>query len=269
MKKVFLKVLLATCIVALGSPALAGFINGGFETGDFTGWTLDDGRVTGGGAIDWNKTGNDSPAPPVSAVIGPGALQPGQTTVINPYYDGYMARINDVYGGYHATKLSQTGTITAKDITDGAKLYVRWGAALVEPSNAKEHETNNFPFFGVSVTIGGNLPTTFTADASDLTIFTKIGDQFGNPPPPNTDMGNIYYRTDVWQFDLSGYAEGTSMKIELFAADCGLSGHGGFAFLDGIGTVQPPPPSVPEPGTLLLVGLGLVGVAGIKRRFRS
>jgi hypothetical protein len=31
----------------------------------------------------------------------------------------------------------------------------------------------------------------------------------------------------------------------------------------------PPPPPVPEPTTMLLLGLGLVGLAGVRRKFKA
>ena len=43
--------------MALAVTANAGFINGGFETGDFTGWTLEHGANEGGpGTITWTAT---------------------------------------------------------------------------------------------------------------------------------------------------------------------------------------------------------------------
>ena len=52
-------------------------------------------------------------------------------------------------------------------------------------------------------------------------------------------------------------------------ADCAWGGHGGAAFLDGIGTEYQPPVGVPEPASagLLLMGLvSLFGFAKIRRK---
>ncbi|WP_246399166.1 PEP-CTERM sorting domain-containing protein [Geomonas silvestris] len=44
--------------------------------------------------------------------------------------------------------------------------------------------------------------------------------------------------------------------------------HGGFAFLDGIGTTYEPP-AVPEPSTFILLGAGLGGLALWRRKQRK
>lgn len=244
-----LSVLLTGALLLSASPALALFQNGGFETGDFTGWSFDYGyRATDDTKnITWGYGDNG-----LSDVIDDTATMPGQSLDIDPYYGTYMARINDIYGSNHATKIWQEDTISQQDIDDGAKLYVTWGAALIEPSNV--HPEGAQPYFGISVWVGGVLQDTFDADALDHdATWTDAG----------YNGGTLWYKSDTWTYDLSGFNVGDAVKVEMFVSDCGWGAHGGYAFLDGIGTI---PPTIPAPGALLLAGIGVGLVNWMRRR---
>ncbi len=248
------KIIFTATILLSSSSAFALFTNGGFETGDLSGWTLDYGLVTPGygKSISWGFPIGVTPG-----VWAAGDSMGGYSG--NPYSGVYSARINDIDGKYNATKISQTDTISASDIASGARLYVHWGAVLNNPIyhviNAPAPNMNANPFFGIDVRIGGGVVGTFYADAE-----TKQGGGWTNL------TGDNWYKHDTWSFDLSTYTEGTAVTIEMYVADCGLGVHGGFALLDGIGTSYSPETLVPAPGAIVLCLLGARIVSWAKRR---
>ena len=238
-------------IALCASPAHALFTNGGFETGNDTGWTI---------------TGDHS-------VIASFSPQFNTTTWVSgiPYYGSYSLLLGSGDVGKvhndnaHQSTATQIGAVTAADIAAGLHLYFGWGAILEEPTNGVFHSDSEQPFFSVKIftDTGGGFTQIYSADhRANQPGFTKVGTNASG------DAGDIWYGSGVADFDLSSYAVGDLVKVELFVKDCSLGGHGGLVFLDGFGTEKPPNPNVPIPPSALLLGSGLLGLVGW-RRFRK
>ena len=248
---VFLCILVSFCIV---SPAFALFVNGGFETGDTTGWTVtgDRGVISSFTPQFNNTTGWSSGIP----YYGDYSLLLGSPGVGNEWDD------------YQTSASTQIGTVTSDDLAAGLHLFFRWGAILEEPTNYV-HPDEDQPYFSIEVSTRADSTVAWNSIYSEdqranQTGFTKIGTETSG------DAGDIWYGTDIADFDLStiGLAVGHQVLVELFVQDCGAGGHGGLVFLDGFGTTNPGDP-VPEPATMLLLGTGLAGLAGYGRRKRK
>jgi hypothetical protein len=234
----------ASCLLAATTPAFALFTNGGFESGNFDGWTLS-GSGTG-----------------LSAVIGAGSLQAGQTLAINPYTGTQMARLQDIYGGNHGTTLSQTDTIDSQDKADGGKLYIQWGSLMDNPG----HGGGADPYFDITVKINGFVKDTYTADSGAA---AASGSGWTNAGTLYSDT--LWYKAGQYVYDLSDLNLGDTVQILLHVEDCAWGGHGAVAFLDGVGTVDTGNPNapVPEPGTMMLLGIGMAGLAVYGKRRNS
>jgi hypothetical protein len=256
MKKLALAALLSVGIVA---PAMAQFVNGGFESGDTTGWT------TGSGARYFVNNSGLHPADYLpggtyydagmshSAVVSAGTMAHTDGNLNQVYSGSHSFRAEDLTNGGYASAITQT----VNNYTD-ANIYFAWAATLEGAHGPDEAAT--FQLVLIDNTKGLTL-----VDRQ----YNAADDGSGVDSRFTLSSDNFYY-TSAWQIenlDVSAY-QGDSFTLTLLAADCALTGHEGTVYLDGFGAVTPPATPVPEAGNMamLMGGLGLVGFLARRRR---
>lgn len=250
--KVKLILMVAALALVLLTPAAWGqFINGGFENGDFSGWTKNGGYWYGGSYY-W--TGD----PGKSAIVTPGTDFYTNNALQMVAYGNYAARVNNYDGNYHFSTLSQT----VSNWSDPG-VYFAWAAVLEEPGNV--HPESDAPHFKISL----------FDNTTNTTLYSKAFNVYNAGSTGITWKKGYYDGYNQWWYndwviaslDASG-VQGHTLTLEVLAADCGWGGHGGYAYVDGFGgsPPPPPPPPVPVPASIILLGSGLAGLAGFSRR---
>jgi hypothetical protein len=262
MKKARILQFLAVTGAVAGLNAQAGFVNGGFEDGNLNGWSVRYGNNYGVGNLanpvgsvswgGWSYASSGKPAGVVAAGTTDSYVSGGLGSLI---LGNYAARLNDINGYYHVTQISQTGNITAADLTGGAtsaSLYVNWAGVMDDPLHAQSAE----PWFVTEVYANGSLFFREIQYANQHSGgWTRTGTYGGDP---------IYSKSG--QVVVNGLSVGDSVEVVLTVADCALGGHGAYAYLDGIGTAYVPPPT-PDGGlTSLMLGTAFAGLSLIRRK---
>jgi len=247
------------CCLILGFPAFAGsFTNGGFEDGTFNGWTQGAGYWYGGWPLDPSTFlpggGNYSWSANASAIVTPGP-DPVVGNLLNRVYNGsYAARVNDSYNNYSVSVISQT----VKNYTDPF-IYFAWAAVLQESHGATD--SDNFTLQLIDETKHIALVNISYNSYNNGPLFTKVYD-------PGTYSYWFYTDWQIEKLDIGSLGLlGDDFTLTLLGADCPYGGHAGYVYLDGFGAA-PPPPGVPEPGTLAMLGTGGIFAANwLRRRF--
>lgn len=217
---------LAATLTAM--PAQAGVTNGNFETGDFTGWSVeyltnngittfppvtraDLGLVAG--AADTNTT-----------VRGTPAFNDGPLAI--PLQGSWSANVNNRGNNRRASAITQTATMTLADVdpTDN-KIHLRMAVAPVIQDGG--HAPSAQAYFFVAI-------TNVTKNRQMFSTFN-----FANQPgvPWNTVGG---YQYTGWQaIDVApgnGFLDvGDQVLIEVIAAGCNAGGHSGELYVDSVG----------------------------------
>lgn len=130
-------------------------------------------------------------------------------------------------------------------------IYFAWAAVLQASHGVTD--SDNFTLVVRDETTGTNIYSEAYSSANTPAYFTYL---------PN---GWYYTPWQVKDLDVSALS-GHNFSLMLLAADCPHGAHAGYVYLDGFGAYIPPQDTVPEPTTLALMGLGLVGFSLLRMR---
>ncbi len=211
-----------------GNPGLEDCLNGGFEDGSNTGWTGTYGSNTGG--VYQINTQNITNFDGIGLQIhSSGWVDPMIFRPIDPPVGTYFARIGftEFVQTSKGASLRYCMTVDANNAINQFYYYL----VLYDGDGTPAHNTN--PFFEWRVLdINGNVLETlgrFVAD-TDSPLFSNY------EPYPVI----VYKEWSCEHLDLSNYI-GQEICLEFIAVDCDPGYHFGYAYIDGLCTVDPEP----------------------------
>jgi hypothetical protein len=223
------------------TSVLASFTNGGFERGDFTGWTKS--TFINEGFNHHPKEGGAE----LSAVVGGPSVEPRSIPDPNtggnlkyPAAGHYSARVNNELssesGGYPRNGNTISQTIDAVIDPDDGMTHIRFTYAAVMVNPVKHHhDKEEKPFFQVKAIN--------TSNGNDVLFsFRSYVGQPGRGWQDGVKFGN---KGDYWQYidwtvvdlvpsDKHPVEAGDQILLKITAAGCALGHHPGYAYVDRV-----------------------------------
>lgn len=252
-----IKKTLAVCLFSLSTAASANtFVNGGFEAGDLSGWTQGGGSWTGGDAP--LNPSDYAGGTPNNTIVGAGT---DAITGANTVYGGSNAvRVGDANNGSNVSTISQSVTNYSSN-----NIFFAWNAILEESHGLTDSGHFSLNLFdnttGLNVINRGYSSAGAIGGGTTGVTWSPFQNEVNNYNSTWFSSGWVVENIDLLALGLVGH----NFTLSMLLADCVYSGHGGYAYLDGFGSVTPPT-GVPVPGALWLFGTAILGFAGFGRR---
>jgi len=225
-------------VLTLGGTLRAQIANGGFETGDLTGWTVTtflNPSLSGTAPFGWANIQKTAGGRNITGIVTAGTDPKTNNALAYPRFGSHAAIVNSKADGTddganrNGNTLSQTFTIDAAmiDPVDG-KVHIRFAFAPVLDNPS--HPAVQQPYFHVGVKDN----TTAGAVLYDNLNFSQATGIWS----PGAGSW-VYTPWQVQDIPLPASTVGHSITIEFTAAGCSQGGHGGRIYVDGISpTIQ-------------------------------